>query len=101
MPYNDQKLVRWTGNSESDMDHYRVYSGQITRIYNAFLATTGLSGLGTTGEPGLYATGLPNGVLSYLAVTAFDTAGNESTFSAEVSTLVTVPLLHVLKQFAA
>ena len=101
MPYNDQKLVRWTGNSESDMDHYRAYSGQVTRTYNNFLVTTGLSGLGTTGEPALYVTGLPNGVLSYLAVTAFDTAGNESTFSAEVSIFVTVPLLHVLKQFAA
>ena len=100
MPYNDQKLVRWDGNSEADMDHYRVYSGTVTRVYNLLQDTTGLTGFGTTSRPALYATGLPNTMLSYIAVTAFDTAGNESTFSSEVSIFVTVPLLHVLKQYA-
>ena len=101
MPYNDQKLVKWDGNSEADMDHYRVYNGVTSHVYTTrYNETTDLSGLGTTSRPALYAVGLPNSLLNYLAVTAFDTAGNESTFSAEVSILVTVPLLHVLKQFA-
>ena len=39
-------------------------------------------------QPAFTASGLPSGQLYYFAVTAYDAAGNESSFSPEASKLV-------------
>ncbi len=99
MPYNTTRLLAWAGNTEADMDHYRIWWGTVTRTYDNFIDTTGLSGLvGSTGRPAQRIAGLLDNTTYFFAVTAWDQAGNQSTFSAEVTRLVTVPLLRILKQ---
>lgn len=88
--YNSQNTVRWNANSESDLAGYKVYSGSLSRVYDSAktVTTTSLSKI---------VTGLANGSVWYHAVTAYDLTGNESTFSAEVSRLVTVNVLQILR----
>lgn len=85
-------------NSESDLAGYIVYYGTSPRTYLAMSTGIGLSGDGSTGTPSKIISGLLNGTTYYFGVTAYDATGNESTFSGEVSTTVTVPLTRVLKQ---
>ncbi len=90
--YNGTGLATWAPNSEPDLAGYKVYSGLASLTYSTgVLLTTGLSQL---------VTGLDDGLTWYFAVTAYDLSGNESTFSAEVSKLVTVSVLQLLRQVA-
>lgn len=98
MPYNTSKRINWAMNSESDLAGYIVYYGTASRVYSSMSTGVGLSGDGSTGVPSKSISGLLDNTTYYFGITAYDTAGNESTFSAEVSTLVTVPKLRVLKQ---
>ena len=91
MPYNGQNRLAWDANSESDLAGYKVYSGVTPRVYSANVSTTDLFKV---------VKGLDNGLTWYHAVTAYDQTGNESTFSAEVSKLVTVSVLQVLRRVA-
>ena len=91
MSYNGQTRLAWDANSESDLAGYKVYSGVTPRVYSANVSTTDLFKV---------VTGLDNGLTWYHAVTAYDQTGNESTFSAEVSKLVTVSVLQVLRRVA-
>ncbi|MGC9325564.1 MAG: fibronectin type III domain-containing protein [Desulfomonilia bacterium] len=75
--------VSWNSNSEADLDGYRVYYGTSSRIYPHVVDV----GLMNSTE----INGLDTGVGYYFAVTAYDTSGNESGFSAEASILIPVP----------
>lgn len=74
---NQAVVVQWLPNTESDLAGYIVHYGTASRAYlyalNAGLATS------YTIE------NLERGREYFFAVTAFDTAGNESQFSREVS----------------
>jgi hypothetical protein len=63
---------------------YRVYYGTTSGNY---LQSRG-SGVNTGSATKFTATGLARGQTYYFAVTAYDVAGNESGFSAEVSKVV-------------
>lgn len=98
MPYNTSKRINWRMSTESDLSGYIVYYGTASRTYSLMSTSIGLSGDGSTGIPSKIISGLLDGTTYYFGVTAYDTAGNESTFSGEVSTTITVPLVRVRKQ---
>jgi subtilisin len=69
-------ILSWEANTESDVDGYNVYYGTASGSYGTPIdvgnqTTYTVTGLG----PGTY----------YFAVTAYNTSGNESGFSSEVS----------------
>ena len=68
--------LSWNSNTESDLTGYIVYYGISSRDYNKAIDV----GLKTNHE----VPELLEGVTYYFAVTAYDTSGNESTFSEEV-----------------
>jgi hypothetical protein len=98
MPYNTSKQLTWAMNSESDLAGYIIYYGTASRTYSLLSTGVGLSGDGSTGIPSKIISGLLDGTTYYFGVTAYDATGNESTFSGEVSTSVSVPKTRVLKQ---
>ena len=69
--------LSWTANTETDMSGYKVYIGTQPGLYNS--PTT----LGTVTS--YTATNLTSGKTFYFCVSAFDSAGNESPCSAEIS----------------
>ncbi|MEW6324490.1 MAG: fibronectin type III domain-containing protein, partial [Nitrospirota bacterium] len=76
--------VSWDANTESDLAGYKVHYGISSRVYtqsiNAGNVTTRV------------VSGLSAGITYYFAVTAYDTSGNESGYSAEVSkTIASAP----------
>jgi chitodextrinase len=74
--------LTWDANTESDLAGYRVYFGTASRTYGPSI------NVGKTTSYTL--TGLGNQTY-FFAVTAYDTTGTESTFSAEVSKTITTP----------
>lgn len=66
----------WSANTESDLHHYNVYYGTTSGVYISVRQETNLSTL---------IQNLSDGVPYYFALTAVDSAGNESSFSTEVS----------------
>jgi hypothetical protein len=72
--------VSWTSNSEADLAGYKLYvgtaPGQYTYAGSPFVI--GLMGSYTV-------SGLPIGQTYYFALSAFDSSGNESALSSEVS----------------
>ncbi len=73
--------VSWDANTESDLAGYKVYYGTVSGAY------------GTSADVGnVTSYQIPSiaqeGQTIYVAVTAYDTAGNESGFSNEVSVFV-------------
>mgnify|MGYP006299498725 CR=1 FL=1 len=72
--------VTWDPNSEPDLSGYKVYYGTSSRSYSTILD------VGNTTEHTI--TNLTDGVQYYFAVTAYDTALNESGYSEEVNTFV-------------
>jgi hypothetical protein len=70
--------VSWTGNTEADLAGYRLYVGTSSGVYNQPIQV----GKSTTSY---VVTGLPKGQTYFIAVSAYDTTGNESQKSAEVS----------------
>jgi hypothetical protein len=71
--------LTWNQNSESDLAGYKVYRSTTPGVYGAPIAT--LQGNVATYQ----ATGLQAGTTYYFVVTAYDSSGNESGFSNEVS----------------
>lgn len=72
-----QATIGWTANTEPDLAGYRVYHGTTSGVYSEFVS------LGTVT---LYTwVGLVTGQTHYFAVAAYDTSGNESAKSLEVS----------------
>ena len=73
---NDNVTLSWNHNEEEDLSGYRVYYGLASGQYD-FMEEANLDTFFTVLD-------LDN-VTYYFAVTAYDTAGNESDFSEEVS----------------
>jgi hypothetical protein len=71
--------LTWNANAESDVAGYKVYQGTGSGTYGAPLSTLPKTATSFT------ATGLQNGTTYFFVITAYDTAGNESTYSNEVS----------------
>ena len=69
--------VSWDPNTEADLAGYRVYYGTASRNYQVNVDV----GLDTS----KVIENLQSGIRYYFAVTAYDTANNESDFSEEVS----------------
>jgi len=68
------------GTTLTDLAGYRVYYGKVSGSYSEVVTVEGF----TSSSIG----NLPIGKLLYFSVTAFDTSGNESTLSSEVSTVI-------------
>ena len=75
--YAGKATVRWHANTEPDINGYRIYYGLSSRDYGTPVST------GKVTEYTIE--GLDEGTTYYFAVTAVDTAGNESGHSTEVS----------------
>jgi hypothetical protein len=80
-----EATLAWNPNTESDVEGYGVYFSQDDPgpPYSLFGYVT-LSELSDSGNPTFTVTGLETDTRYYFAVTAFDTAGNESDFSSSV-----------------
>ena len=72
--------ISWNPNTESDLGGYRIYYGNASRNYSHAL------NVGNTTSVTI--DGFFEGYTYYLAVTAYDYSGNESSFSQEVSVAV-------------
>jgi len=71
--------LTWNASTESDLTGYKVYRGTGSGTYGAPIATLPRTTTNYT------ATGLQNGTTYFFVITAYDSAGNESTYSNEVS----------------
>ncbi|UCE05504.1 MAG: fibronectin type III domain-containing protein [bacterium] len=78
---NNTIIVQWLPNSELDLAGYNVYYGKASRSYSNSIPA-GLSTECTISN-------LQPGYEYFFAVTAYDTAGNESQYSEEVSIYIT------------
>lgn len=74
---NHVVIIHWLPNKEIDLAGYRVYYGTASRSYSKVIGT------GRVTECQI--SDLQAGKKYFFAVTAYDTAGNESPFSEEVS----------------
>ncbi len=77
------ETLTWNANSEPDLAGYKVYQRALNTAYGAPIATIGKVTTYTTPA-------LPVGTTAF-TVTAFDTAGNESLRSNEVTAIVPPP----------
>jgi hypothetical protein len=75
--YGGQATISWNANTEPDLAGYRVYHDTTSGIYTDVVTL----GLVTSYQWG----GLTGGQTHYFVVTAFDTSGNESARSVQVS----------------
>jgi hypothetical protein len=81
-PGDRQVSLSWDANTEADFLRYRIYWENFT---------TPLSPRDSTaGDTTITITGLTNGITYYFWVTAVDSSGNESGYSAEVSATPTL-----------
>jgi uncharacterized membrane protein YgcG len=80
-----EATLAWNPNTESDVEGYGVYLSQDDPgpPYSLF-GYVALSELSDSDNPTFTVTGLETGSRYYFAVTAYDTAGNESDFSGSV-----------------
>jgi hypothetical protein len=74
-------LVSWNANTETDLKGYLVYYGTKSGNYSAVIDNGNVTSCQIDG--------IQSGTTCYLAVSAYDTSGNESQLSAEKS--ITVP----------
>ena len=77
---NQAISVKWLPNSEPDLAGYKVYYGKTSRSYSANI-NAGLTTECTISD-------LQPGYEYFFSVSAYDTAGNESTLSDEVSIFI-------------
>lgn len=70
--------LTWAANGETDLAGYKIYRATSPGAYGGAIATVGK----TTSYS---ATNLSPNTTYYFVITAYDTAGNESSFSTEVS----------------
>lgn len=75
----DTANLTWNASTESDLAGYKVYRGTASGTYGAPLATLPKTTASYT------TTGLQTGTTYFFAITSYDSSGNESTFSNEVS----------------
>jgi len=72
--------LTWTANGEPDLAGYKVYVGTASGTYS-FPGSAFLTGNVTS----YTVSTLPKGQTYFFAISAYDSAGNESGLSAEVS----------------
>jgi fibronectin type 3 domain-containing protein len=72
-------ILAWNASTESDLTGYKVYRGTGSGTYGAPLATLAKTTTNYT------VAGLQNGTTYFFVITAYDSSGNESTYSNEVS----------------
>ncbi|MEO6307257.1 MAG: fibronectin type III domain-containing protein [Nitrospiraceae bacterium] len=72
--------LTWTANGEPDLAGYKIYVGTASGTYS-FSGFPFLTGRVTS----YTLSNLPKGQTYYFAISAYDSAGNESVLSAEVS----------------
>ena len=91
--------ITWTPNSEADLFGYKLYVAPTPRGYVKGSPGVTIGKGATTARCSQLGLTVPQ--TYYFAVTAYDTSGNESDFSNEVSKLiadvVVVPLAHVTR----
>ena len=71
--------LTWNASTESDLTGYKVYRGTASGTYGAPLVTLPKATTNYT------AAGLQNGTTYFFVITGYDSSGNESTYSNEVS----------------
>jgi hypothetical protein len=79
-PSTGSLTLRWTANGESDLAGYKIYVGTASGTYS-FPGSAFVVGKVTS----YTLANLPKGQTYFLAISAYDRAGNESVLSAEVS----------------
>ncbi len=86
-PRNGRIEVSWNPIQQTDLAGYIVYYGTSSGVYRAADSDAGASPIDVGTETSINLSGLQNGTLYYIAVAAYDTAGNRhrSTLSREVS----------------
>jgi len=70
--------LTWTANGETDLAGYKIYRATTPGAYGGAIATLGKT-------TSYVATNLARNTTYYFAITAYDSAGNESSFSIERS----------------
>lgn len=70
--------LTWTANGETDLAGYKVYRATASGSYGAPIATVGKTTSYAAG-------GLTKGTTYFFVITAYDSSGNESSYSNEVS----------------
>ena len=78
-PASSSATLTWTPNSDSDLAGYKIYRATASGAYGAALATV------PAGTAAYQVTGLSTNTTYFFVVTAYDSVGNESLFSNEVS----------------
>lgn len=78
-PTTSFATLTWTPNTDPDLAGYKVYQATVSGAYGAALATV------PAGTATYQATGLAVNTTYFFVITAYDSAGNESSFSNEVS----------------
>ena len=71
-----QVTIHWDQNTESDLAGYKVYYGNSSMNYD--------SNVDVGNQTSYTLSGLVSGHTYYIAITSYDTTGNESTYSSEV-----------------
>jgi chitinase len=84
--------LAWDPSPDSTLMGYRVYQGAASETY------TNMTDVGTNLTATI--TCLPAGLTNYIAVTAYDTNGLESAFSAEIQYVTPVPSPQVVLRIA-
>lgn len=81
----EEVALAWDANRESDLEGYGVYfkAGADGPPYD-FFGYVGISDLSDADLPAFTVSGLQPNTTYHFAITAYDTAGNESAFSASV-----------------
>ena len=69
----------WSANADTDLAGYKVYRSTASGTYGAAVATLGQT------VTSYVSSGLQTGTTYFFVITAYDSAGNESPFSNEVS----------------
>jgi len=75
--------LAWNANTETDLGGYKLYYGATPRSQGSYPNVAVINSKSAT----TWQLTLSSGTY-YFGLTAFDTSGNESTFSAEVSAVV-------------
>jgi fibronectin type 3 domain-containing protein len=83
--------LSWNANTEPDLAGYRIYYGTSPRSSAPYSNLLDVGLTATPGAPARTLTNLADGYTYYFAVTAYDTSGNESGYSVEVSKALPLP----------
>jgi hypothetical protein len=78
-PTTSSATLTWTPNTDADLAGYKIYLATASGAYGAALATI------PAGTASYQATGLSANTTYFFVITAYDSVGNESLFSNEVS----------------